>query len=298
MRLAEGWAYKLIEKEGLHAIVLPEDREAMHVAGLSASTIDALGELVEWYTSPKQAAHMRFSAARALSEIGAAPTNDNIDRALSFFARAESEAAFRTKPQMEDECDFEALIERAKGHVSSIAWTQRLGETTQVPPVEQSPAYTADSQVIPKTDSLRLAPTASSCPALATAPCLTISDVGERLINDRTQDKSWDDKMVRQARMIVDLFDRFLTDERRISDLAALSLADIDAFDTFLRRMGKSYGKAPADKARSIADLRKRWAALPASTVGLEGKTRNKHFSFLTSCWLGHGKPVLLSTAI
>lgn len=185
MRLAEGWAYKLIEKEGLHAIVLPEDREAMHVAGLSASTIDALGELVEWYTSPKQAAPMRFSAARALSEIGAAPTNDNIDRALSFFARAKSEAAFRTKPQMEDECDFEALIERARGDVSSIAWTpsasDQAGATGQAAVDVSSSATRAPTEVSTAWPSQPILRVPASGPA-ATSPSsnLSIADIGER----------------------------------------------------------------------------------------------------------------------
>lgn len=286
MRLAEGWAYKLIEKQGLLALVRPEDREAMHVAGLSASTIDAVGELVKWYTSPKQAAHMRFSAARVLSEIGAAPTNDNVDRALSFFARAKSEAAFRTNPQMEDEFDFEALIERAKSDVSSIAWTPSAsdlaGATGQVALDVSSSAPRAPTEVSTASPSQPILRAPASGPA-ATSPSsnLSIADISERLVGDRIQDATWDEKTVRQARMIIDLFGRFLREERQIADLAKLGAADLDAFDGFLRTMGKNYGKSAADKTRSIDELRKRWAALPASDRGLETKTRNKHYFFL-----------------
>jgi hypothetical protein len=292
--LTEGWAYRLIEKQGVLAVVRPEDREAMHVAGLSAATIDAVGELLKWYTSPKQAAHMRFSAARVLAEIGAAPTNDNVDRALSIYARAKSEAAFQTKPQIEDEFDFAALIEDAKSDVSSIAWKASAPHPAEDPipvimrapsgaisaPVERTIAWPSQPVVTPPTPD-----------RAATSPWIdsSIAVIGEKLVSDRTQDKTWDEKTVRQARMIIDLFSRFIAQERRISDLATLGAADLDAFDGFLRNMGKNYGKSAADKTRSIDDLRKRWAALPATARGLETKTRNKHYFFLNH-WLARAR--------
>lgn len=283
--VAEGWAYRLIEKQGLAAVVRPEDRLALQEAGLDESTIGSVSELLKWYTSPKQAEHMRFSVARVLTEIGAVPTDDNIARVLSIYARAKSEAALQTKPESEDELDFAALIDDAKSDGSSIAWTKTVSAPARAPaPVILQPSSAPIiTPAVPGSPwpSEPVTPPKPERPPKLPGVGLSIAALGEKLISDRTQDKAWDDKMVRQARMIIDLFGRFVAETYKISDLADLRTPHLDDFDGFLRDMSKSYGKAAADRTRSIADLKARWAALPAVSRGLEVKTRNKHYFFL-----------------
>lgn len=284
--VAEGWAYRLIEKQGLIAIVRPEDRAAMQEDGLSETVIESIGELLKWYTSPKQAEHMRFSVARVLAEIGAMPADDNVARALSVYARAKSEAAFKTKPDSDDELDFASLIDEAKSNGSSITWTKAVAVPAEapVPVILQPPPAPIIPPAVPDSVSPAdpvVTPPKTDRPATLPGIGVSISVIGEKLVSDRTQDKSWDDKMVRQARMIIDLFGRFVAETCKISDLALLRTSHIDDFDGFLRNMGKNYGKAAADKTRSIAELQARWAALPVSSRGLEVKTRNKHYFFL-----------------
>lgn len=283
---AEGWAYRLIEKQGLAAVVRPTDREAMHEDGLSETAIEGVGELLKWYTSPKQADHMRFAAGRVLAEIGALPTDDNVDRALSMFARARSDAAFQTRPEVEDEFDFNSLIEDAKSDLSSIAWKACAPQPAEapVPVVLHEPHVQISPPVAPSSawpSEPIVTPPKPDTPAILPWIGLSIAAIGEKLVSDRIQDKTWDEKMVRQARMIIDLFGRFVAERFKISDMAALKTSYLDDFDGFLRNMGKNYGKAAADKTRSIAELQARWAALPASLRGLEVKTRNKHYFFL-----------------
>ncbi|MDY8108701.1 DUF6538 domain-containing protein [Fulvimarina sp. 2208YS6-2-32] len=112
-----------------------------------------------------------------------------------------------------------------------------------------------------------------------------IDAIGAKLIagkvGEKEDDREWDEKTVRQARMIFDLFARFLAEERDVASLAGLAQADLDAFDGFLRTLYKSYGKSPADKTRSIAELRSVAGMKPADERGLSGQTRNRHLTFI-----------------
>jgi len=282
---AEHWAYRLIDEQGLHAKIFPADAAAMRQDGLSDASIADVGELLKWYTSPKQAAHMRFSAARLLADIGVAPTDDNVDRALSTFARAKSQAALHTKPHREAEFDTASLVAKAMSETGSIAWKPSTLQPAQasIPVIMQTPT----GEIGPPVDQMIAWPSqpvvtlpAPGRPAALPWIEFSIAATGDKLVSDRSDDKTWDEKTLRQARMIIDLFGRFLEEERKITDMAKLSAADLDAFDGFLRKMGKNYGKSADDKTRSIDELRKRWAELPASGCGLEVKTRNKHYFF------------------
>lgn len=283
--IANGWVYRLIEKQGLAAEVRFQDLLDMQAGQLSDDMIDKVADLLKWHTAPKQAEQLRFSVARVLSEVGAIPTEDNVARAIAVFARAKSEAFFKTQPFDDDELDFDDLIAEAKADTRGIGWTQVAPVPVQDPvPVKiLQPAEIiapAPPPLISPVPRVSVSPTPIAIDR-SRATDHTIAAIGERLVSDRSQDGSWDDKMVRQARMIIDLFGRFLAEDRGITDLAALSVADLDAFDVFLRQMGKNYGKSAADKTRSIEELRERWSSLPAAARGLEVKTRNKHFFFL-----------------
>ena len=105
--------------------------------------------------------------------------------------------------------------------------------------------------------------------------------ISTKLIEKKLADEVWDEKIARQARMIFDLFGRFLTEEAGVNDLAELRQHHLDAFEIILRILHKTYGKSPKDRRRTIADLRKDSEQRPSTERGLSGATRNRHLTFI-----------------
>ncbi|WP_029030523.1 DUF6538 domain-containing protein [Salinarimonas rosea] len=108
-----------------------------------------------------------------------------------------------------------------------------------------------------------------------------ISRVGESLVSRNVQDKRWNAKTQRQARMIFALFARFLAETEGIVSMTALRQEHLDRFDAFLREVHRDFGKSGRDAARSIAEIRRISRAKPVEKRGLEPGTRNRHLTFL-----------------
>lgn len=308
VHLVEGWAWRLIAQQGVAASLRPEDVEAMREGGMPEDLFAEVETMLAFHCRPDRMAEQRENVAKVLVEVGAIPSESNVDRALSAFARAKSEANFRNLPQS-DELDVDALVAETQAQTHSIAWTApgarhsdsyrsdnvRMLPVAPVVPLQQRPVSTAAIQPAqPITvDVGRLAasppprdlviPNAASGEARAIERDFSVSAIAEKLILESEQDKLADQKTLRQIRMITDLLGRFLSQERNVVSLAQLVPEDVEAFDGFLRNMGKNYGKAQADKTRTIKELRQRWSKLPASERGLEGKTRNKHYAHLNA---------------
>lgn len=104
--------------------------------------------------------------------------------------------------------------------------------------------------------------------------------VAQGLIKDKRSE--WKDKTQRQFLSICDLFQRFLHEEIGISALPALTPVHLYHFNQFLlHTIPKSYGKSPSDLKASIAELRRKSEAAPASRRGLDPGTLGRHYTFL-----------------
>lgn len=308
VHLVEGWAWRLIAQQGVAASLRPEDMEAMREGGMPEDLFAEVETVLAFHCRPDRIAEQRENVAKVLVEVGAIPNETNVDRALSAFARAKSEANFRNRPDA-DELDVDALVAETQAQTHSIAWTPpgfrfsdgyRSDDVRVLPaaPAVLSERHPASAEALrpaqPSTvDVDRLAralprrdlvvPATASVEARAIERDFSVSAIAEKLILESEQDKLADQKTLRQIRMITDLLGRFLTEERNVTSLAQLVPEDVEAFDTLLRNMGKNYGKAQADKTRTIKDLRQRWAKLPQGERGLEAKTRNKHYAHLNA---------------
>lgn len=304
VNLIEGWAWRLISLQGTNAGVRLEDLEAMREGGVPEDLFAEIETVLSFHCRPDRIAEQRQNVARVLVEVGAVPSEANIDRGFCAFARARSEANFRNLPTS-DELDFDALVTRAQGQTQSIAWTvpgpRRNGdysaEDVKVLPIASPQGVAARSIIRPERptrldvahDAELRADGASSAivrpiaAARSVGRDCSVAAIAAKLVLEAEQDQAADQKTLRQIRMITDLLGRFLAEERSVTDLSDLHPEDVEAFDLFLRHMGKNYGKAQADKTRTIKDLRERWAKLPAAERGLEAKTRNKHYAHLNA---------------
>jgi len=301
LNLIEGWAWRLIALQGASASVRYEDLEAMRQGGVPENLFAEVETVLAFHCRPDRIAEQRQNVAKVLVEVGAVPSETNIDRALSAFARAKSEANFRNLPTS-DELDVEALIADTQAQTHSIAWTASSALPTagyrsdvKILPVASSFATPPREIVAPanpiQVEITKAGPAAAQTPLTSVSPPtgrtirrdFSVSAIADKLLLEAEQDNAADQKTLRQIRMIADLLGRFLAEERGITDLAYLQPEDVEAFDQFLRHMGKNYGKAQADKTRTIKELRERWAKLPPSERGLEAKTRNKHYAHLNA---------------
>ncbi|AMJ59441.1 DUF6538 domain-containing protein [Bosea sp. PAMC 26642] len=283
LNVIEGWVWRLIALQGPGAAVRYEDLEAMREGEVPEALFADVETVLAFHCRPDRIAALRQQVAQMLAEVGAVPSETNIDRAFSAFARAKSEANFRNMPQT-DEFDVEAIIADARTDTRSIAWT---GQDFSVLPV-RAPERLVIPENRPQPVAYPITVEATPAPAPVAAPTpkavtgdFSVAAIAGKLVAELEQDGTADEKTRRQVRMITDLLSRFLAEERNVVDMTDLAGQDIEAFDMFLRGMGKNYGKAQADKTRTIRELLQRWEKLPASERGLEIKTRNKHYAYL-----------------
>lgn len=111
----------------------------------------------------------------------------------------------------------------------------------------------------------------------------TFVALGDDLIAKKVQDQSWDDKTARQARALYSLFARVLAEEHGITTFADLRQSHLYAYDQFMRVLHNNYGTSPADKTRTIAQLREISRHKPLEQRGLAVPTRNRHLTQLAA---------------
>ncbi|MDP3600253.1 MAG: tyrosine-type recombinase/integrase [Bosea sp. (in: a-proteobacteria)] len=277
-----GWTFRLIAEQGSPACVTEQDRIRMAAAGLSDSDIATVTGAVNWHGSPARVAHMLRSVGQILFEVGAATTADNVARAERLYAQAQSEAAFNILPAETYEFDIASLVKEARSAPPSIAWS------TTRPSDAFPPAKAVGGPVIPREIAQQYigeyfeTPTETAATDVAIRPAPTIASVAESLIKDKAKRSEWRDKTQRQFLSICDLFQRFLHEETGISALPALTPVHLHHFNQFLlHTIPKSYGKSPSDLKASIAELRRKSEAAPASRRGLDPGTLGRHYTFL-----------------
>lgn len=125
-------------------------------------------------------------------------------------------------------------------------------------------------------------------PPLAASPgqsglSRTFIAVGDSLIAKKVQDHSWDEKTARQARALYALFTRVLAEEHGVTTFGELRQTHLYAYDQFMRVLHNNYGRSPADKTHSIAQLREISRHRPKDQIGLAAPTRNRHLTQLAA---------------
>lgn len=280
LAVINGWTFRLIAEQGSPAAVTEQDRIRMAAAGLSESDIAAVTGAVNWHGSPARVAHMLRSVGQILVEVGAATTADNVARAEKLYAQAQSEAAFNILPAETEEFDIAALTKEARSAPPSIAWS------TPRPSDAFPPGRAVGGPVIAREMAQQhIGEALETSPEMAATdvnirPDPTLASVAQGLVKDKGKRSEWRDKTQRQFLSICDLFQRFLREEIGLQDLPALT--PVHDFDQFLlHTIPKSYGKSPADLKASIAELRRKAEASPASRRGLDAGTLGRHYTFL-----------------
>lgn len=298
LELARGEAYALLAQQGADAFLGPDDEARLREKGFDTKGIMQVIEHLEALRNHHGIIVSEKTLARQVAATGATPTAVNFVRALPVYLKALSEALLtandRYGSRQSDPLDFAALSKEAIAASS-------LG---QEPPAHVN-AIGSD-----KKDRTISSPPITEVEEIAAEPTVAVSDVrmdasvfviGEKLVakkvsaksnaqlraapgeenEARAKAKGWDDKAVRQARSLYDLFSRFLTEEYGFSDLAQLRQRHLAAFEEFLRQLHPSFGRSPKDKVLTIAELRAVALQKGPKEGTLMPGTLNRHLTYL-----------------
>lgn len=292
LELARGEAYRLLSERGANAQIDVGYLQRLEDKGYDAQGVARILEELEALRDPA-GIHFSMSKLRRLIEAAGAPASSiNLAQALPVYLRALAEALL-TAPQRygakpTDAVDFAALV----------------ANTEQETAVEK-PAVAVRRETALEPAGVAPVPTASSSAALGPAPDPSadgrVETIARKLIDRKVNAKSnaalraepgtqhearakakgWDDKAVRQAEGIFDLFGRYLREEYGFDDLALLRQRHLAGFEEFLRQLNSNFGKSPKDKSRTIADLRAVAAEVGPKVGTLLPGTLNRHLTYL-----------------
>lgn len=279
---AKGWAFCIFSKKGPHATIDDEDRQRFREKGLSEDAIERIEAAVDDMSSNGESKPSEARLMRNVEAVGAKVTAGTMATARPIYLQAMGEALLLARKRyQEDPLDFASLVASCDSSATSLV----VATESQL----SIDGVNSDTQRTNRDDpdggkAFMGGGAAVTDPYAATDARInasTIEAVGTELIAKRCTDQRWDPKTARQARMIFDLFGRFLREEANVSSISDIKQNHLDAFEKFLRQLHKSYGKSPKDRKSSINELRRDSEMGAKSDRGLTGATRNRHLTFI-----------------
>lgn len=244
---------------------------------------------------------VRFSASalrRLIEATGASAGSVNLAISLPIYLRALAEALLEAPQRYGDRptevLDFASLMESDGGAKPSGQTALPVHEVGLAPEmVASAPSAAASILAAPGPASARAAEMTGVDGGVKTIARKLIDKKVNAKVNAalkaapgreheaRAKARGWDDKAVRQAEGIFDLFERFLNQEYGVDDLSLLRQQHLADFEEFLRHLNRNFGKGPRDKTRTIAELRAIAAASGPKVGTLMPGTLNRHLTYL-----------------
>jgi hypothetical protein len=81
-------------------------------------------------------------------------------------------------------------------------------------------------------------------------------EVGEAVIAEKLEDRSWNAGSAQQARGVYALFSKFVGEEHGVTGLGELKQSHLDAYAKFITTLHSDYGRSASDRRLSVAQLR------------------------------------------
>jgi integrase len=287
MELARGEAYLLLSQQGADAHVGPDVQRRLVEKGFDT---DGIVRVIEQLEDLRDEHGVKLSMGRLkarIAETGASPSAVNIAAGQPVYLRALAEAllsaAERYGSEPKDALDFAELLQDPL--------------PTSTGPVDLPPPTSARTPTAIQAEAQTRTEPGNDLPD-GRVPVIAQDLIDRKLgsredevqraraqggdeIEARALAPGWDDKTIRQANYIFELFDRFLREEYNFNDLSRLRQHHLSAFEKFLRALPSTVGRSPADKHRSIAELRNIAGRRGPAEASLSAGTMNRHLGFL-----------------
>ena len=265
--LVMGWSLRLKAARGPHAAVEAGDHPAMLASGLSDADIPEVDRTIRLLhkNSPNPVPRARILGM--LEACGAPQSEGDIQEAAALWLRGQAAALLavdrRWSARFREDDDLIDHLEKDAANAVPTVPTPRFAEAPVADPVENrdsKPAVATDDVAVP-------------------APPVSLLQLTERLIDEKTTLGEWRPKTCEQVRSVIELFIKMIGAD----DAGLITQGRVAEYRSLLLKLPKTYGKRPTDKDRPLADLLAQAKTLEPKQVGRQGTTLNRHLNQLKS---------------
>lgn len=208
----------------------------------------------------------RAEIVRLLEACGAPQSEGDIQEAAALWLRGQAAALLavdrRWSARFREDDDLIDRLEDAV-NVAPAPPKPRLAKSYVADPVESRenrPAVATDDVAVP-------------------APPVSLLQLTERLIDEKTTLGEWRPKTCEQVRSVIELFVKMIGAD----DAGLITQGRVAEYRSLLLKLPKTYGKRPTDRDRPLADVLAQAKTLKPKQVGRQGTTLNRHLNQLKS---------------
>jgi integrase len=264
-----GWARRLQASQGIAARVGPAERGILTTNGLTEEEIEEVDWTLDLLRKSSRGTFPRQKLIALLEGCGAPQGQGDIQQAERIYYRGQAAALLSVDRRWSGEYrEDNTLIDQllSANESASIA-VATAGQVPREHPT--SGAKEAVTVATPRDDApLALAPAQQEA---------SITELAEKLINEKAKLGEWNSKTQRQVRSLVATFVEMIGDDH----VRSLAQSRIAEYRSLLLALPRTYGKGQNDRSIPLAVWLERAKALPENEVGRESGTLNRHLTQL-----------------
>jgi integrase len=267
--LIMGWARRLQASQGIAARVGEAERRILASNGLTDEEIEEVDWTLDLLRKSSRSTFPRQKLIALLEDCGAPQGHGDILQAERIYYRGQAAALLSVDRRWSGEYrEDDKLVEQ----LLSANQSASIAVLTADQVLREHPASGAQEPVAlatPRHDN-PLAPASAHQEA-------SITELAEKLINEKAKLGEWNSKTQRQVRSLVATFVEMIGDDH-VRSLAQNRVAE---YRSLLLALPRNYGKGQNDRNIPLAVWLERAKGLPDNEVGRESGTLNRHLTQL-----------------
>ncbi|WOH57008.1 hypothetical protein [Bradyrhizobium sp. BWC-3-1] len=264
-----GWARRLQASQGIAARVGPAERGILTTNGLTEQEIEEVDWTLDLLRKSSRGTFPRQKLIALLEDCGAPQGQGDIQQAERIYYRGQAAALLSVNRRWSGEYrEDDNLVEQllSANETASIA----IATARQIPQERPTPGAQ---------EAVTLATLRDDTPvALASAHQeASITELAEKLINEKAKLGEWNTKTQRQVRSLVATFVEMIGNDH----VRSLAQSRIAEYRSLLLALPRTYGKGQNDRKTPLSVWLERAKGLPDNKVGRESGTLNRHLTQL-----------------
>lgn len=264
-----GWARRLQASQGIAARVGPAERGILTTNGLTEEEIEEVDWTLDLLRKSSRGSFPRQKLIALLEGCGAPQGQGDIQQAERIYYRGQAAALLSVDRRWsgeypEDDKLIDQLLSANESASIAIATTGQVQREHSTPGAKEA---------------VTIAKPWSDAP-LALAPAhqeASITELAEKLINEKAKLGEWNSKTQRQVRSLVATFVEMIGDDH----VRSLAQSRVAEYRSLLLALPRTYGKGQNDRKTPLSVWLQRAKALPKNEVGRESGTLNRHLTQL-----------------
>ncbi|MCK1621205.1 hypothetical protein IVA96_32485 [Bradyrhizobium sp. 159] len=265
-----GWARRLQASQGIAARVGPAERGFLTTNGLTQEEIEEVDWTLDLLRKSSRGGFPRQKLIALLEGCGAPQGQGDIQQAERIYYRGQAAALLSVDRRWSGEYrEDDKLVEQllSANENASIA----IVNADQVPRERPTTSGAKETVTVPT-------PRGDVPLALASAHQeASITELAEKLINEKAKLGEWNSKTQRQVRSLVATFVEMIGDDH----VRSLAQSRVAEYRSLLLALPRTYGKGQNDRKIPLSVWLERAKTLPQNEVGRESGTLNRHLTQL-----------------